>query len=126
MLEVAVGATLRCKITIRLQPPKGVLQLMLTNLLGYIFILRIPRHSLHSSWQTAISVIVSEILARNGLSQSAKAGEVWHPLFLSSLPLKFYLSATSSLRKHSSGTTLYSFSIKPFTISYNRISKYFP
>lgn len=31
MLEVAVGATMRCKITTRLQPPKGVLQLMLTN-----------------------------------------------------------------------------------------------
>ena len=30
MLEVAVSATLRCKITTRLQPPKGVLQLMLT------------------------------------------------------------------------------------------------
>ena len=32
MLEVAVGATMRCKITTYLQPPKGVLQLMLTNL----------------------------------------------------------------------------------------------
>ena len=30
MLEVAVGATMRCKITTYLQPPKGVLQLMLT------------------------------------------------------------------------------------------------
>lgn len=30
MPTVAVGATLQCKITTSLQPPKGVLQLMLT------------------------------------------------------------------------------------------------
>ena len=30
ILEVAVGATLRCKITTLLQPTKGVLQLVLT------------------------------------------------------------------------------------------------
>ena len=36
MLEVAVGATLRCKITTRLQPPKGVLQLMLTKELAVL------------------------------------------------------------------------------------------
>ena len=31
-MEVTAGATLRCKITNSLQPPKGVLQLTLTNI----------------------------------------------------------------------------------------------